>query len=166
MLKKIILIILAIIFIGCVIVFFWKKQIINPNQEIIYLNKTYNYNLKIPKEWANKYKIIEKENKVSFFYNIILPSTAVQEENLLFSITVYSKNEWEKIEKENKEAEEKGLTSGCCLKVFAKKNEKIFVYNISISNPYGFYNKEVADKFNKMTGQVQKIITSFSVINQ
>ncbi|MGB2762542.1 MAG: hypothetical protein WBC21_03305 [Minisyncoccales bacterium] len=168
MLRKIILIIIiAGVFIGWAEFYLWKKQTqppIEPKQsefdKLTYFNEIYGYSLKIPKEWKDKYEIREEEKTTSFVYNVV-PSPFSEGENLIFSITVYSKNEWEEIEKERKEVEEKGLAPGCCPTVFAEKNGTVFVYNISISNPYD--SPEIADEFQKMAGQVKEIIASFSL---
>lgn len=168
--KKIILIVIVIVVISIGIgIYLWKEQSQSLTEfkqtepeKITYFNEVYGYNLKISKEWGGKYDIVEEGNTTFFVYNVVPSSIAVEGENLLFSVTVYSKNEWEEIEKERKEAEEKGLAPGCCPKVFAEINGTVFVYNISISNPYD--SPEIAEEFSKMAGQVQEIIASFSLL--
>lgn len=157
MLKKIIIIIIAGVFIGIAGIY-----LIAPTQtkskKITYSNEIYGYSLRIPKEWKNKYEISEEKNTTSFLYTAV-PET----KEPIFSIISYSQKEWEEIEKEKKETEEKGLAPGCCLQLLADINGTIFVYNLSIGNPYEIYGKKIADEYSKMVGQAPEIITSFSV---
>jgi len=178
--KKIILIIIIGIFIGGVFaggtgVYFLakpkqaeqpeltkSKQAEQPEGEkITYLNETDGYALKIPKEWIGKYQLKEEGNTVRFLY---LPVKDELKYNI-FSITVYSQNEWEETEKERKEAEEKGLAPGCCPRVLTKDETRgrVFIYNTPLDVPY---DEQVdIDEFGKMVGQVQEIIASFSLSN-
>lgn len=184
--KTILIVILAILTVGLVSYLGWvlwqqkqeaKEEVkieVKPEEKISeitpldeawdkYTNYKLGFSINIPKEWKDKYEIREERNTISFVY------TRVPElKEPIFTIIVYSKDEWEEVQREIKEAEEKGIAPGYGARgyggiVFAEKpDETRFVYIVPIEIPYyGVYGEEFANEYSRMVDQVQEIIASF-----
>lgn len=127
-----------------------KEDCLNKiNQYFLYSNQDYGYTLKIPKDWVGKFEIREDEKSTSFIYGLI---TELKEP--IFTIVVYSKNEWERLTSE----------PGYHGTEITEKNDTVFVYVLPLENPYELLDRERADEFQGMVGDVQTIIGTFELV--
>jgi len=110
-----------------------------------YTNSAYGYSIRLPESWKGKYFIEEKDNTTSFVYN---PSSGTKYN--LFSIVVYPNSEWQQLKSE----------PGFHGTEITAKDDLVFVYAISLDNPY---TGEEGDEYQKMAGEVNSIIESFEI---
>lgn len=111
----------------------------------VYENNVYGFSINIPESWKGKYFVEEKDNIVSFVYN---SNSEMKYE--IFSIAVYPIDEWQKIKNE----------PGFHGTEITSKNGMVFVYSISLDNPYVGGEGE---EFQKMAGKVNEIIKTFKL---
>ena len=129
--------------------FFLINKKTQNNQEV-YTNPVYGYSINIPADWKDKYLVEEKSNSTSFSYH---PNPFSAYKYSLFSITVYSKNDWEQIKQE----------PGYHGTEIASKDDLVFVYVISLDNPHTGSER---DEYQKMAEDVNEIIKTFEVKNK
>lgn len=150
--KKIIIAIILIIVMGVgYLVYqtlFVKPEFSTPRETPtteIYTHPVYGYSINIPDDWMGKYFVEEKDHIASFVYN----SSSDLKYNL-FSIVVYSNNEWQQTKSE----------PGFHGNEITAKDDLVFVYVISLDNPYV---GEEGDEYQKMAGDVNNIIKTFKI---
>jgi len=144
--KLVITVIILIIIIGAVYSIYQSLTPVPKEEPIsgeVYSNSVYGYSVSIPESWKGKYFAEEKENITSFVYN----SLSELKHNL-FSIIVYSNNEWQQTKSE----------PGFHGTEIITKNDLVFVYVISLDNPY---TGEEGDEYQKMAGGINNIISTF-----
>lgn len=119
----------------------------------------YKYSLAIPLNWQGKYEIqegnvqissrkAEINNSFSFIYSV---DSELKEP--IFTIVAYPQSQWEILKTE----------PGYHGTEIVVKNETIFVYTLPLENPYELRDKEKADEFQTMVGDVQTIIKTFEL---
>ena len=147
---KVFLIFLILILIGAGIYFFIQNR--TKKNWLVYENKIYGFSLKIPSVWTNKYSAEEKEDRTSFYYvkDIYRPSV---QPKIFFQILVFTPEKWKEISSE----------PGYHGNLIYQDKSIVFAYTIPLENPYAAdsLHQAEAEEFQKMVGQVKKIIKSF-----
>jgi len=147
--KKLIFIIIALLIVVGVGYFVYQSSTPNYQQKSasgeIYNNLVYSYSLNLPESWKGKYLIEERDNTTSFIYN---PSSGTKYN--LFSIVVYPNSEWQQLKSE----------PGFHGTEIIKKDDLVFVYVISLDNPY---TGNEGDEYERMAGEINSIIKTFEI---